>query len=160
MIWGGRWEGGSGLGTHVHPWLIHVNVWQNQHSIVKQNKVKIKIKKKINKIKTVKKVKKKKDVVICCTLYCVHCSNNRKRLLVGKKKGQVLFVLKTVLYRIAEDEQESARTSGPLEGSASCWCLCFNTSNTLHLMPRLWFCISLTLSYSIMSPLWSQLWND
>ena len=20
MIWGGRWEGGSGLGTHVHPW--------------------------------------------------------------------------------------------------------------------------------------------
>ena len=42
------WEVGgvSGLGTHVHPWLIHVNVWQNQYSIVKQNKVKIKIKKK------------------------------------------------------------------------------------------------------------------
>ena len=38
--------GGSGLGTHVHPWRIHVNVWQNQYSIVKQNKVKIKIKKK------------------------------------------------------------------------------------------------------------------
>ena len=49
MIWGGRWEGGgSGLGTHVHLWLIHVNVWQNQYSIVKQNKVKINIKK-INK---------------------------------------------------------------------------------------------------------------
>ena len=41
---GGRW--GSGLGTQIHPWLIHVNVWQNQYSIVKQNKVKIKIKKK------------------------------------------------------------------------------------------------------------------
>ena len=40
MIWGGRWEGGSGLGTHVHPWRIHVNVWQNQYSNVKQNKVK------------------------------------------------------------------------------------------------------------------------
>ena len=25
---GGRWEGGSGWGTHVHPWLIHGNVWQ------------------------------------------------------------------------------------------------------------------------------------
>ena len=25
---GGRWEGGSGWGTHVHLWLIHVNVWQ------------------------------------------------------------------------------------------------------------------------------------
>ena len=22
------WERGSGWGTHVHPWLIHVNVWQ------------------------------------------------------------------------------------------------------------------------------------
>ena len=28
MEWGGRWEGGSGWGTHVNPWLIHVNVWQ------------------------------------------------------------------------------------------------------------------------------------
>ena len=28
MGWGGRWEGGSGWGTHVNPWLIHVNVWQ------------------------------------------------------------------------------------------------------------------------------------
>ena len=46
MIWGERWEGDSGLGTHVHPWLIHVNVWQNQYSIVKQNKVKKKKKKK------------------------------------------------------------------------------------------------------------------
>ena len=35
MIWGERWEGGSGFGTHVHPWWIHVNVWQNQYSIVK-----------------------------------------------------------------------------------------------------------------------------
>ena len=33
--WGGRWEGGSGLGTRVHPWWIHVDVWQNQYSIVK-----------------------------------------------------------------------------------------------------------------------------
>ena len=28
MGWGGRWEGASGWGTHVNPWLIHVNVWQ------------------------------------------------------------------------------------------------------------------------------------
>lgn len=26
-------EGGSGWGTHVPPWLSHVNVWQNHHSI-------------------------------------------------------------------------------------------------------------------------------
>ena len=29
MEWRGRWEGGSGWSTHVNPWLIHVNVWQN-----------------------------------------------------------------------------------------------------------------------------------
>ena len=26
--WRGRWEGGSGWGIHVYPWLIHVNVWR------------------------------------------------------------------------------------------------------------------------------------
>ena len=28
MGWGGRWEEGSVWGTHVNPWLIHINVWQ------------------------------------------------------------------------------------------------------------------------------------
>ena len=28
MGWRGRREGGSGWGTHVNPWLIHVNEWQ------------------------------------------------------------------------------------------------------------------------------------
>ena len=32
---GGRGEGGSGWGTHVHPWLIHVDVWKNQYNTVK-----------------------------------------------------------------------------------------------------------------------------
>ena len=27
--WRGRWEVGLGWGTHVNPWLIHFNVWQN-----------------------------------------------------------------------------------------------------------------------------------
>ena len=26
--WGGCWEEGSGWGTHVHLWLIHIGVWQ------------------------------------------------------------------------------------------------------------------------------------
>ena len=26
--WGGRQEVGLGWGTHVNPWLLHVNVWQ------------------------------------------------------------------------------------------------------------------------------------
>ena len=31
---------GSGLGAPVHPWRTHVNVWQNQYSIVKLKKKK------------------------------------------------------------------------------------------------------------------------
>ena len=27
--------GGSGWGRRVHPWWIHVDVWQNQYNIVK-----------------------------------------------------------------------------------------------------------------------------
>ena len=35
--WYGREMGGgsSGLGTRVHLWQIHVDVWQNQYNIVK-----------------------------------------------------------------------------------------------------------------------------
>ena len=35
-MWWGRREGGSGLGTRVHPWRIHVDVWQNQYNTVKK----------------------------------------------------------------------------------------------------------------------------
>ena len=31
----GRVRGGSGWGTRVHPWRMHVDVWQNQYNIVK-----------------------------------------------------------------------------------------------------------------------------
>ena len=27
-------RGGSGWGTNVHPWGIHVKVWENQYNIV------------------------------------------------------------------------------------------------------------------------------
>ena len=28
---------GSGWGTRIHPWRMHVDVWQNQYNIVKNN---------------------------------------------------------------------------------------------------------------------------
>ena len=40
--------GGSGWGTHVHPWWIHVNVWQNQYNIPKV--ISLQLKKKKNKL--------------------------------------------------------------------------------------------------------------
>ena len=42
---GGRREEGSGWGTHVYLWWIHVDIWQNQYKIVNL-KIKI-IRKKI-----------------------------------------------------------------------------------------------------------------
>ena len=35
MGWGGRWEEGSGWGTHVYLWQIHFDIWQNQYNIIK-----------------------------------------------------------------------------------------------------------------------------
>ena len=35
VVWGGGREGGSGWGTRVYLWWIHVDVWQNQYNIVK-----------------------------------------------------------------------------------------------------------------------------
>ena len=41
MVWGGRREEGSGWGTRVNLWWIHVDIWQNQYNIVKlKNKIK------------------------------------------------------------------------------------------------------------------------
>ena len=41
MVRGGRREEGSGWGTCVYLWRIHVDIWQNQYNIVKlKNKIK------------------------------------------------------------------------------------------------------------------------
>ena len=55
MGWGGRWDGGSGWGTHVNLWLIHVNVWQKPLQyceviilqLIKINEKKLKNKKRV-----------------------------------------------------------------------------------------------------------------
>ena len=40
MVGGGRREEGSGWGTRVYLWQIHVDIWQNQYNIVKLKKKK------------------------------------------------------------------------------------------------------------------------
>ena len=35
MVQGGRREEGSGWGTRVYLWRIHVDIWQNQYNILK-----------------------------------------------------------------------------------------------------------------------------
>ena len=51
----GRWEGGSGWGTHVNPWLFHFNVWQNPLQYKKLKKLKKKEKNKLSYSHTKKK---------------------------------------------------------------------------------------------------------
>ena len=47
----GREEGGgSGWGTRVYLWQIHVDIWQNKYNIVKLNEIKLKKKLKITHI--------------------------------------------------------------------------------------------------------------
>ena len=58
--WRGRWEGGSGWGTHVNPWLIHVNVWQKPLQYCKVISLQLK------KNKWKKKRKKKKNTGVGC----------------------------------------------------------------------------------------------
>ena len=41
--WDGEW--GSGWGKHVHPWLIHVNVWQKPPQYCKVISFQLKLKK-------------------------------------------------------------------------------------------------------------------
>ena len=55
MDWGGRWEGSSGWGTHVHPWLIHVNVWQKPLQYCKVISLQFKKKKRTHLLKEAEK---------------------------------------------------------------------------------------------------------
>ena len=62
MGWGGRWEGGSGWGTHVNPWLIHVNVWQKPLQYCKVIRLQL--------IKMIRKKKKRISGVISQAVIC------------------------------------------------------------------------------------------
>ena len=79
MGWEWRWEGGSGWGTHVHPWLIHVNVWQKPPQYCKVISLQLKLKQNKqtkNKVKKIQNNKKKMEriswdsllVYSCCVL--------------------------------------------------------------------------------------------
>ena len=59
--WRGRWEGGSGWGTHINPWLIHVNVWQKPLQYCKVISLQL--------IKINRKKKEKKILCVCIYAY-------------------------------------------------------------------------------------------
>ena len=64
MVWGGRREKGSGWGTCVHLWQIHVDMWQNQYNIVKlKNKIKKTTTKKRNEVE-IREIESRESVEI------------------------------------------------------------------------------------------------
>ena len=64
MVWGGRREEGSGWGTGVHLWQIHVDMWQNQYNIVKlKNKIKKTTTKKRNEVE-IREIESRESVEI------------------------------------------------------------------------------------------------
>ena len=67
MGWAGRWEGGSGWGTHVNPLLIHVNVWQKPLQYCKV------INLQLIKIIGKKIIKKRKKKSLCYFLFFNSC---------------------------------------------------------------------------------------
>ena len=68
MVRGGRREEGSGWGTRVYLWRIHVDIWQNQYNIVKlKNKIKLKLQY-FGHLKKKKKKKPNKRIVLTAFL--------------------------------------------------------------------------------------------
>ena len=64
-------EGGSGWGTHVNPWLIHVNVWQKSLKYCKVVSLQLI---KINEKKNKKKRRKNTDSIQKIFINCSVCS--------------------------------------------------------------------------------------
>ena len=78
MVWGGRREEGSGLGTHVYLWQIHFDIWQNQYNIVKFKKKK-------------KKTEGGAEVPMCCPFTLVSFSHQSGILLQLVNLGSISF---------------------------------------------------------------------
>ena len=80
MGWGGRWEGGSGWGTHINPWLIHANVWQKPVQYCKVISLKL--------IKMKRKKKKK------------HTHRHREQTYNPQYGGEIGWEFGTDMYKL------------------------------------------------------------
>ena len=86
--WRGRWEGGSGWGTHVNPWLIHFNVWQNPLQYCKVISLQLKKKKQKKLV-----IQKQKRLTSILALQCTRATTRKSILHVA-----YMFDLSTPLH--------------------------------------------------------------
>ena len=82
--WRGRWEGGSGWGIHVNPWLIHFIVWQNPLQYCK-----------VISLQLIKKWKLKNKIMLISIL--VHLFNRHLLTFVACKDLLVVLVVQLCL---------------------------------------------------------------
>ena len=75
--WRGMWEGVSGWGIYVNPWLIHVNVWQKPLQYCK-----------VISLQLIKKIKNKKYMQFCLKFHPPQKKIKRKPDKIFKSDSQ------------------------------------------------------------------------
>ena len=94
MGWKGRREGGWRWGTHVNPWLIHVNVWQKPLQYCKVISLQlIKISGKKNKkqrhyFRTVVLEKTLESPLDCKKIQPVHSKGDQSWVFIGRTDAE------------------------------------------------------------------------
>ena len=82
--WRGRWEGVSGWGIHVYPWLIHVSVWQKPLQYCK-----------VISLQLIKINEKKKNTGMGCHSFLQGSSWPRGRTWVSRIAGRFFTIWAT-----------------------------------------------------------------
>ena len=93
--WRGRWEGGSGWGIHVKPWLIQVNVWQKPLQYCK-----------VISLQLIKINEKKKMMLLKC---CIQYVSKFGKLSSGHRTGKGQFSFQSQRRAMSKNAQTTVQ---------------------------------------------------
>ena len=101
--WRGRWEGGSGWGIHVNPWLFHVNVRQKPLQYCKVISLQL--------IKINKKLKNKKNKTESHYKFWMHYWGHKRipvRTLPAPDEPKIAEVIPALATHTVKQKTETA----------------------------------------------------